>query len=168
MARWRRWNRQWELVPSSSRLPRQVATQCRSGNFSEQVESGSVRFPCLMTPSPTPQIRPPPSKRKRDESPESLSERTTNSSLLGSARRTPSWKRNSKGKLGPPASSVQEFLHDFPEGYTKSTPERSVCCSSISPGTLVMRQTDGRRYGHSFQIRTMAYTTRIISVLWNS
>ena len=29
MARWRKWNRQWELLPSSPRFPRQLATKWR-------------------------------------------------------------------------------------------------------------------------------------------
>ena len=117
MARWRRWNRHWELVPASSRFPRQVATQCRSGKFSEQVESGSVRIPCLTTPSPTAEGRPPPPKRKRDESPETLSRWRKDNKQFAPWQYRAYALVEEKGKLGPPSSPGREFLHDFPEGF---------------------------------------------------
>ena len=89
----------------------------------------SVRFPCLTTPAPTSEGRPPPPKRKRDESPETLSRWRKDSQQFAPWH----WQcrahalAEEKGKLGTPSSSVREFLHDFPEGYTKSAPERSRC-----------------------------------------
>ena len=102
MARWRKWNRNWELLPSSPRFPRQVAATCRVGRFSEPILSGSVRFPCLTTPAPTQEGRSPPHYRAY--------------ALV-----------ESHGKVGPPTAEVREFLHDFPVGYTAGCPEKERC-----------------------------------------
>ncbi|CAE7947824.1 ftsH [Symbiodinium sp. KB8] len=101
----------------SESLQLKVATQCRSGKFSEQVESGSVRIPCLTTPSPTAEGRPPPPKRKRDESPETLSRWRKDNKQFAPWQYRAYALVEEKGKLGPPSSPGREFLHDFPEGF---------------------------------------------------
>ena len=127
MARWRRWNRQWELVPASSRFPRQVAAECKFAKFNEKVERGSVRFPCLTTPAPTPEGRPPPPKRKRDESPQTLSRWRADNQQYAPWQYRDYALVEEKGKVAPPSAAVREFLHDYPPGYTKAVPERARC-----------------------------------------
>ena len=68
LARWRRWNHQWELLPCA----RQVAAECPFARFHTDVCSGRVRYPCLTTPAPTDRGRSAPLKRKRAESPETM------------------------------------------------------------------------------------------------
>ena len=72
-ARWRRVNRYWELVPCSPLLPKQVAASCPHARFHSEVEAGRVRFPCITTPADSPQGRPPPLKKRRSESPGTMS-----------------------------------------------------------------------------------------------
>ena len=122
MARWRKWNRNWELLPSSSRFPRQVAATCRVGRF-----SGSVRFPCLTTPAPTQEGRPPPPKRKREESPETMARWRQDSQQFAPWHYRAYALVEPHGKVGPPTAEVREFLHDFPVGYTAGSPERERC-----------------------------------------
>ena len=56
MARWRRWNRQWGLIPCAPQFPRQVAAECPCATLHEDVRSGRVRYPCLTTPAPTKKV----------------------------------------------------------------------------------------------------------------
>ncbi|CAE7405213.1 unnamed protein product, partial [Symbiodinium necroappetens] len=72
LARWRRYNRCWQLVPSSNLFPRQNAAECPTAVFHPDVVAGRSVFPCLTTPAPSEKGRDPPQKRRRTESPETL------------------------------------------------------------------------------------------------
>ena len=73
LARWKRYNRCWQLLPSSTFFPRQVASTCNTATFHTEVAQGRALFPCLTTPAPSPAGRPPPQKRRRSESPGTMS-----------------------------------------------------------------------------------------------
>ena len=70
LARWRKYNRTWQLIRSSSLFPRQCATECPSASFHDDVVSARVLFQCLTTPAPSAEGRNPPNKRQRAESSE--------------------------------------------------------------------------------------------------
>ena len=53
LARWKRYNRFWQLLPSSSFFPCQVASTCNTATFHTEVAQGRALFPCLTTPAPS-------------------------------------------------------------------------------------------------------------------
>jgi len=72
LARWRKYNRCWQLLPSSHHFPKQNAADCQSASFHPEVQAGRLVFPCLTTPAPSDEGRNPPGKRRRTEDAETL------------------------------------------------------------------------------------------------
>ena len=73
-----------------------------------------------LAPAPTQEGRPPPPKRKREESPETMARWRQDSQQFAPWRYWAYALVESHGKVG-------EFLHDFPVGYTAGCPERERC-----------------------------------------
>ena len=127
IARWKRWNRLWQLVPASNMFPAQVAAACPFGEFHSEILAGRARFPCLTTPAPTPAGRPPPAKKKRSESPGTMSR------WERGCRQYPPWqfRLTALVKIGAhwqvPDPTVREWLHGFPSGFTASLDTRDRC-----------------------------------------
>ena len=127
--RWRRFNRMWQLLPATPQFVRQNATDCPFASFHPEVMSGRTLFPCLTTPAPTEEGRPPPAKRsKRAESPETLAR------WKAARQQFPPWQYRATALVAePPGSSdwrtpsadTKEWLHGFPSGYTQGVPEKS-------------------------------------------
>ena len=123
--RWRRLNRMWELIPNSSLFPKQVATTCPFAVFSNEVSSGRVRFPCLTTPAENPQGREPPAKKRRAESPDTLTR------WKEANRAYPPWQFRKHalvkvaGKEGLPDPPTREWLQMLPSGYTAAVSPHS-------------------------------------------
>ena len=127
LARWRKWNRQWELLPCAPQFPRQLAAECPCAKFHEDICSGRIRYPCLTTPAATEEGRAAPRKRKRAESPETMRR------WQEGGKQYPPWQYRStalvtiQGSLCLPDPRTREFLHGFPQDYTAPACPRSRC-----------------------------------------
>ena len=95
--------------PNSSLFPRQVAASCPFAAFHEDVVSGKVRFPCLMTPADSTEGHDAlSSKKRRRESPATVER------WRAASRRYPPWQYRSTA----PDPPTREWLQLLPSGYT--------------------------------------------------
>ena len=127
LARWRKYNRFWQLLPASPVFPKQVASTCSTAVFHNEVVAGRVLFPCLTTPAPSPAGRPPPPKRRRSESPGTMARWKEGS------QQYPPWQYRQTalvriaGVDRPPDAATREWLHGLPSGYTAVCSEQERC-----------------------------------------
>ena len=127
LARWRKYNRFWQLLPASPVFPKQVASTCSTAVFHNEVVAGRVLFPCLTTPAPSPAGRPPPPKRRRSESPGTMARWKEGS------QQYPPWQYRQTalvriaGVDRPPDAATREWIHGLPSGYTAVCSEQERC-----------------------------------------
>ncbi|OLP99308.1 hypothetical protein AK812_SmicGene18150 [Symbiodinium microadriaticum] len=127
LARWRKYNRFWQLLPASPVFPKQVASTCSTAVFHNEVVAGRVLFPCLTTPAPSPAGRPPPPKRRRSESPGTMARWKEGS------QQYPPWQYRQTalvriaGVDRPPDAATREWIQGLPSGYTAVCSEQERC-----------------------------------------
>ena len=127
LGRWRKYNRFWQLLPSSSLFPRQSAASCNTATFHVEVAQGRALFPCLATPAPSSAGRPPRQKRRRSESPGTMSR------WKEAGQQYPPWQFRTQalvriaGTDRTPDAATREWLQGLPSGYTASGSEHERC-----------------------------------------
>ena len=154
LARWRRYNRCWQLVPSSNLFPKQNAADCPSAVFHPDVVANRSVFPCLTTPAPSASGRDPPQKRRRTESPETLRR------WAAASRQFPPYQYRARalvtiqGRLTTPDAATREWLQGLPAGTT------------LPPGQPLSEKTRCKMLGNSWHLPTARPS--VVPLPWSS
>ena len=127
LARWRKWNRQWELItPICSAISEAMRRNLFLSGISSRCSHGSCSLPVFDNASTIVRGSASPSQLKRTESPDTMFR------WQNAGQQYPLWHYRTQalvriaGQQQSADAATREFLHDFPSGYTFEVSERSL------------------------------------------
>ena len=119
---WRNFNNHPKLVLQDQKTTGMTSWPVSGLSFSKEVQNGRCLMPCLTTPAPTDEGRPPPKKsqHERPEKPETMQRwKAAGQQFAPWHYRSHHLMTDAQGNLVTPSAKVKEFMHKLPTDYTK-------------------------------------------------